>query len=209
MKTHNAIVFEGGLTEGVQHIREHIQTVHKIPLLGNPDFEIREHKTFTIADARSLKERANQAPLSDIQVFVITAETFLREAQNALLKLLEEPSHHTYFYILLPSVRDLLPTVRSRLAYGGTVSETHTYTEHAQKYLHASKKEQLALLEPIIKKKDRGEARKFLQALEAVTHTNGVQKNASLLQEIYFVRTYLTDRSSSLKMLLEHLVVST
>jgi hypothetical protein len=209
MMTHHAIVFEGDKVLGLDTVKKHAEQTHGIKIESNPDFEVREYERFTIHDARALKERASQAPLGDKQVFVVATDALLREAQNALLKLLEEPNGYTFFYLLIPTRHELLQTVQSRVLFAGVISETYDDTERVEQYMSGTKKQQLALLEPIIKKKDRKEARLFLGALEAYLHKAGVQENTTLLREIYFVRKYLGDRSSSLKMLLEHLVVST
>ena len=38
------------------------------------------------------------------------------EAQNSLLKLLEEPAKHAHFFVIIPSTHLLLPTMKSRMS---------------------------------------------------------------------------------------------
>ena len=209
MKMHHAIVFEGEGEEGLELIYSHAQETLGFSPQGNPDFEIIEEDRFTIEHARSLKEQAIQAPLYERRVFVLISSSFLTEAQNALLKLLEEPPKNVHFYILIPSLHTLLPTVRSRLSYGGNVAEKDAYETLVTEYLQANTQQRLTLVEPFITNKERNQARKFLQSLERRLHDEGIEKNKILLNEIYYIRQYLTDRSSSVKMLLEHLVACT
>lgn len=59
----------------------------------------------------------NEAYISESQTkyIIISAIEFTDVAQNALLKLLEEPPKNIEFIILSPTKSNLLPTVRSRL----------------------------------------------------------------------------------------------
>jgi len=87
----------------------------------HPDVQVlaRDLKTATSVEAtRELLRTAQVSPFEARgQVFVVAnAETLSPEAANALLKALEEP-HLTAprnFFLLAPSSRDLLPTLRSR-----------------------------------------------------------------------------------------------
>jgi len=205
---HHAIMFEGEGTKGLEYVEMHIRDTVGIQTNGNPDYMVFESKRFTIADARALKERSSQSPLGEKQVFVIATETILHEAQNALLKLLEEPAPQTSFYFILPSIRQLLPTVRSRLFFGGTIVDESPEHELAQTFISSTIGERMALLEPIIKKKDRYEARRLLYSIELLLRREGIKKRKKELSEINHVQQYLTDRSSSLKMLLEHIAVT-
>lgn len=87
----------------------------------HPDFMVleRDRKTVTSVEAtRNLLRAAQLSPFeAEGQVFVITdAETLSPEAANALLKVLEEPPQGSprNFFLLCPSLLDLLPTLRSR-----------------------------------------------------------------------------------------------
>jgi DNA polymerase-3 subunit delta' len=52
---------------------------------------------------------------SDVKYIILAATEFTIVAQNALLKLLEEPPFNIEFIIISPTKSNLLPTVRSRL----------------------------------------------------------------------------------------------
>lgn len=204
---HHAVVFEGEGKEGLEYVNTYLQDTFGIQLQGNPDYAVLERERFTIADARTLKEQSSQAPLGEMRVFVIVTESILHEAQNALLKLLEEPAPHTHFYFILPTTRELLPTVQSRLFFGGVIAPKTTQHELAETFISSTVGERIELLEPIIKKKDRYEARRLLHSVETLLRKEGVIKRKRELSEITHAQQYLTDRSSSIKMLLEHVAV--
>jgi DNA polymerase-3 subunit delta' len=47
-------------------------------------------------------------------VYIFTSATFMKEAANSLLKILEEPPAHASIILLAENLGDLLPTIRSR-----------------------------------------------------------------------------------------------
>ncbi|MBE3563847.1 MAG: AAA family ATPase [Hydrogenibacillus schlegelii] len=70
-----------------------------------------------IDDVRAWIEWVHRAPLAGARRVVVVeqAERLTREAQNALLKVLEEPPTTAHFVLLTARPGRLLPTVRSRL----------------------------------------------------------------------------------------------
>lgn len=74
----------------------------------------RSYDVFTIGDARMVKQL--QSEKTDVaSVFILSFSVINHEAQNALLKVLEEPAKNTYFFLLYPNFKQLLPTLQSRL----------------------------------------------------------------------------------------------
>jgi DNA polymerase III subunit delta' len=47
-------------------------------------------------------------------VYIFTSASFMKEAANSLLKILEEPPEHASIFLLAENLGDLLPTIRSR-----------------------------------------------------------------------------------------------
>ena len=97
---------------------------------GNPDFFHGKYLTFNIDHARNLAEAQERKSFAQDstwrtwrpgrqveisrKVFIIQAEIITEEAQNALLKVFEEPTSGTHFFIIAPQ-DILLPTLRSRM----------------------------------------------------------------------------------------------
>lgn len=76
-----------------------------------------EDKTRIIVDQiRDLRERIRVKPYqSELRiVFIHRAQEMTVQAQNALLKTLEEPPSHTKFFLLADIANELLPTIISR-----------------------------------------------------------------------------------------------
>ena len=70
-----------------------------------------------IGQIRTVIARAQYLPTeSPVRVFLITSAAIMKEAANALLKLLEEPPAGVYLLLLAENTGELLPTIRSRCA---------------------------------------------------------------------------------------------
>ena len=82
---------------------------------GNPDVYIRQYGQFGIDEARDLSEKASLRAVGQAQrFFLLCVDAMTAEAQNALLKTLEEPPGNAAFIFIHPAPDMLLPTVRSR-----------------------------------------------------------------------------------------------
>jgi len=204
---HHAVLIEGSGECAKNRALLHVTDIHRIEITGNPDVHILEHEKFTIDEARILKERAYRTPLGEKQVFVLISETILREAQNALLKLLEEPAPNTYFVIAVPSKHDLLVTVQSRLNVLESAGSDAYEEMPVKDFITASIGDRKHMIKDIVKEKDRKRARLFLRELETLLHSD-IQKNAQSLREVALAQKYISDKSSSVKMLLEHVCVT-
>lgn len=73
-------------------------------------------KTLTVEAVRALTEDAGRMPEeADRNLYIVyIGESTTQDAQNKLLKLLEEPPGSAVFFLLCQNVQKLLPTVRSR-----------------------------------------------------------------------------------------------
>ncbi len=205
---HHAFVFEGGRDACLQKIFSLVEEKIGISAHHNPDVHVYTYDRFLTKDLEELEECLSQKPFGKEQVFILAFESVVREAQNKLLKHIEEPVACTTIFFIVPSCSVLLDTVRSRMEYGGRFIGTLLYEKEARVFLQGSMKERDAILAPILKEKDRARASHFLDAVEVVLKEGGVQKNASALKELAFVRFYLRDTASSVKMLLEHITVT-
>ncbi len=92
-------------------------------------------KNIKVDQIRDLILRAYQKPgISNTNVFIIDrAETLNASAQNAILKVLEEPPTNSIFIFLSNSITNLLPTVISRcIVYSLVVPEISETAEYLQ-----------------------------------------------------------------------------
>ncbi len=82
---------------------------------GDCEFQFLKYESLNIAAVRLLIEQAYQKPAeASTRVFVVVPEVIPVEAQQALLKILEEPPLTTKFVFVVRPETTLLPTVYSR-----------------------------------------------------------------------------------------------
>ncbi len=123
-----------------------------------------------IGEARKIKEHFSLKPYSakGRTVIIEDASVMTIEAQNALLKTLEEPPEEAILILGAPSDTNLLPTILSRCqivilnppkAGEGSFANASTYQEDIEKLLNSSIEERFEYIEKL---KDRKE---FLQGL--------------------------------------------
>lgn len=181
-----------------------------ISLTSNPDVYVRSYNTFGIDDALELRERSQLRPMHPgMRTFIVQAATMTTEAQNALLKTLEEPPAGALFFFVVPAPEILLPTVRSRaqsLSIGTPPTESLVKINH---FLAASIEERLAMIEPLLEKdaedkRNMGAIIVFLEALErAMSVRDADARTTEALRTIYKVRSYINDKGALVKPLLE------
>jgi DNA polymerase-3 subunit delta' len=70
-----------------------------------------------LGQIRTLINRSHSLPTeARAKVFVLTSASFMKEAANSLLKVLEEPPAYVHILLLAENLGELLPTIRSRCA---------------------------------------------------------------------------------------------
>jgi len=212
-KLHHAYLLEGSRESIVPVLFDFLESKLKFQTKGNPDFWHSEFDTCGIDEARNLKELQSRKAMGERKVFVVCAHSFTREAQNALLKVLEEPTQNTHFFIVTANTQTLLPTLKSRMAHVslGSVGQDHKGNSFVEGFLKASKPKRLELVKEIIDAKDKGQAIEFLNNLELALYKN-IDKDMTAdqgraLTELQSVKKYLHDRSPSVKILLEHIAL--
>jgi DNA polymerase III delta prime subunit len=187
---------------------------------ANPDFHDLTFNSFTIDDARKIRETHDTRPIdkSGKKIFVLKMNSITVEAQNALLKLLEEPADYAHFFLIIPSAHLLIPTVKSRLSFIKTEKASQaegddTAVKAAKAFIKSSGAQRLEIIKDLLdditkEKKTKQDAISFLDSVESELYHAGIDKNLSSLQAISNMRTYMSDRAPSLKMLLEYVALN-
>ena len=203
-----------------QKLRDILLKIHGIKIQGNPDFFEEHYEILTIDDARNLKSLAETRPIGPTgkRVFIISMNGITTEAQNALLKLLEEPSEYAHFFLVIPSAHLLLPTVKSRLQFiGRSTGPTIVNEEVAQEakmFLKNSPAKRLDQIKKLIddiskEKRNRTGVIEFLSAVEDEIYSKGeLASHKKIFESIETARTYIHDRAPSVKMLLEYVALN-
>lgn len=214
----HAFVIEAEGEAGVARAHAYIESELGLAVRANPDVVTLRYGLLSVEEARSVVEVASQAPLrGDKKAIVIAASRAYHEAQNALLKLFEEPPEGTFLFLLLPTLGGLLPTLRSRVQIldgGLTKSYMGEINETAEVFLKAGKEKRSALIKKLASGKDEEERRSHRE--EAIAIVNGIEAAAfakktpeciALLEETSELRAHLYDRSAPVRMILEHLAL--
>src|SRR3990167_6961198 len=132
---HHAYLIEGAREEVVPEILEVVGELG-VKTLGNPDFVQITLDSFKIEDARNLKAFSQEkANTTSRKIFLISANNFLLEAQNTLLKMFEEPIENTHFFLIVPDVNILLPTLVSRFFFIFARSDLAEGIKEAEKFI--------------------------------------------------------------------------
>src|SRR6516225_7720673 len=74
-----------------------------ISVKKNRDLYTHHYPHFGAEEARALRLRSTMRAVGDRRVFVIAADVMTLEAQNTLLKTLEEPAGEALFVLIVPA----------------------------------------------------------------------------------------------------------
>ncbi|HCY18039.1 MAG: polymerase III subunit delta protein [Candidatus Nomurabacteria bacterium GW2011_GWF2_35_12] len=236
---HHAYLIEGTEEEIVPEIFKFMEILG-IETSANPDFYHISVDSFKIEDARNLKSVEHEKSFSTgKKIFLISANNFLLEAQNTLLKIFEEPIENTHFFIIIPNTDTLLKTLVSRFYLIKTKTKLGDELKEAEKFMALPLKNRIdfikeLLVEPekdagiVLLDSTRSKALKFLNALETISQSKFLKNSSGLTLpgvpggthtiqnslEIYFkhifkVREFLNQPGSSVKNLMESLALIT
>lgn len=170
------------------------------------ELEVITFETLAIGEVRKIIQSAFVKPFAaEVKIIVIEAKSIAREAQQALLKILEEPPQSTKFILVLPGIEDLLPTVLSRLSMPlkltNTTLTTNSFFTIFQKSSYAGRLECIAR---ITKDKDSDQIELLRKGVLWLLSQTSLPPHANKLA--YCVDT-LNVRGASKKMLLEEIAL--
>ncbi|MFH1472898.1 MAG: hypothetical protein ABIF06_00590 [bacterium] len=171
---------------------------------GNPDvFLLISRETFGIDEARELSVQASRKSFVGKKFFLISAERLTLEAQNALLKIFEDPSSDTHFFLVTRERGLFIPTLLSRMQIVGvsTLEQEASELENPELFLKLSLKERLNYAREFADK--GGDIATFLDQLLLVLR--GKNQNGIKLKRVYDLRRYADNISHSPRLILEHL----
>lgn len=186
---------------------------------------------FSVEDARRLIEAASMSGIGDTKVIIASMTRIFHEAQNALLKIVEEPPEGTIIVLCVPSEGVLISTLRSRLLPvpmdGADALRTSAPDAGgiAARFLFASAPEREKIIGKLLeqakadkdeaKQRARREAIELIQGLTEAAYTK--LRTAKTPSEKKGVRQFLEDltafapilyeRSAPLKPIFEHLLL--
>jgi DNA polymerase III, delta subunit len=189
---------------------------------NHPDRTVLSYDLFSVDDARTLSSVALRHPVAgDVKAIIISAQRFFHEAQNALLKLFEEPPTGTYLFLVLPSEGLVIPTLRSRLLPLSGNSKNHP-VPFVTEFLEGSAAVREKIVSKLLEraKSDKDEEKQRVRAdalllLEGLTRAAYVQYRKeptpafeAFLSDLTRFIPILHERSAPLKPIFEHLLLT-
>jgi DNA polymerase III delta prime subunit len=206
---HHAYLVEGSLSQ-FEALLQSARSLFGFSKEGDPDVHIKVEEKFSIEDVRDLAAEASLKSISGRALYVLSLGSISHDAQQAMLKLFEEPKVGVIFVVLTPP-GSIMPTLRSRFAEYPEKLEEKLANPAATKFLAASGKERSAQITALLKDDEgvKERVRELLNGLEWIFYKKiKTEEGKKALEEIMVVRGYISDRSASLKMLLEHLAIA-
>lgn len=185
----------------------------KVVSLPSPDIFAKWYRIFGVDDAADVRARSRTRPVQDDRrVFIIGASSMTTEAQNALLKTLEEPAADALLFLIVPSPETMLATIRSRTQMLDVHGEPVNTLVDADDFLAASAEKRITMLKPLYEHEDEGRdigaVIAFLAAIErSFARAKRTPETEEGVRAVYRARKYATDRGSLLKSLLEQVAL--
>lgn len=163
-----------------------------------------------IDDVRKIISDAHRMPDNGAgeRVLVVATQFVTEEAQQALLKIIEEPPQSTRFIFIIPSGYNFLPTLESRFERAEMTEEMKT-TEAFTEFLKAEIADRLILIETAVKNKNLVWQSEIQKGLFHHLQTLDARKvPLEKLKDLEYVSRLLLTRGASNKFLLEQLALS-
>lgn len=206
----NAYIVVGSLSETRTAVLNMLHA-RGVSTLGNPDFYEFSAPEFGVDDARAVSAFASFKALGDAKYFLLSVSRPTADAQNALLKVIEEAPGSSVFFFIVESAGHLLPTIRSRcVQVSGESATLDAHKEEVENFLKDSYESRLAAVEKmssyITKTQDRTPSRSFVRSLLSVAREK--KYPAPNLRDILDAEKYIRMQGSSTKAILSHLAVS-
>lgn len=210
---HHAYLLEGDIEPSYEELLKSLTTL-EVATLGNPDLFIKDYDNLLIDDVREIKDFESESRINKNgrKIIILKTRMFSYPAQNALLKVFEEPRQGVVFFLIMPDATKLFPTLRSRLfAVIGKFAADDELKREAKEFLTFSKKERLDFIKTFTDMESKvllkEKTLKFLGFLEK-EFADGKAGDIKKTEDIYLAKKYIGDQGSSPKILLEHIAVT-
>ncbi len=172
---HNTYLATGPSAEVVKSVYLAVENVLSVPVRGNPDFWHGTYGQFGIDESRELKAMSAMKAFGDRRVMIVETLLMSLEAQQAILKLTEEMSPGSYFFLIVPTHEHILPTLRSRLVHLAHGRGDVAVSDEAKEFLASNWKEREELLSEIHKARDQRRAYLLLDHVEQFLSKAGIR----------------------------------
>lgn len=181
-------IITGSEQMAIQKLNQLLAEIGLIKTDNNPDVFVINHNTgYSIEIVRTLSQFLSRKPYNHTNKAIIIFNSHLlqTEAQNCLLKNLEEPGKGNYFFLITDNPSNLLPTILSRCQVQKTIPNNESTTPilkisgniaadlNQSATLVSGKEETLAYLQSLLKSypasaKNLNLLRKIIKAIQLV-----------------------------------------
>lgn len=201
-------------------LKEAIADIISAPAENHPDVSFEEISRFGIKHSVRLRAQQQTGPiLASRRFFTFQIETMTLEAQNALLKTLEEPAKTSCFFFLFPRRIAVLPTLCSRAAVidlALAVEKGSPEATETKNFLGLSAEKRLAWVEKLLVNKELAsqheQAGLFLDQVEREIYEKqlftGGGEWSSFGEQIDRLRKDLASQASLPRLVLEHFALT-
>ncbi len=211
---HHAIFFEGNFKTDIDSVVDFFAKDLEFSTQGNSDVLVFTNEKLSIEKAREIRQYAGALPIKEKFLHIIIGfDSANLEAQNALLKSLEEPGVSAKFYVIAPSFKSLIPTLRSRLMQIVLPNKTEQilFKKEVSEFIKSGKGKRVKIVEKIAddlkeEKISKGDIHIFLKLLKDEV-LKDYKNNSELISSIATAEKYL-ESSSSVKQLLSLVALS-
>lgn len=235
--SHHAFYYAGDSEKGVEQALSYAQSALGLAGAHDPDISIHRFGLFSVEDARKISDVVYRAPTQGSRkLIVIVAPRMFEQAQNALLKIFEEPPHGVTLVLVIPSHGILLPTLLSRLqslslspsVCNGSLKEepkNASVDSFTQQFIAADPKERAKLIAKLVDlSKSDNEETKQAARISSITFIENLiryfyasREKADSIGDKARLTRFLSDlnrfmplmhaRSAPLKLIFEHILI--
>jgi DNA polymerase III delta prime subunit len=215
---HHAYLLVGDHEEIKKELNIFLEQTVGADFSSNPDVWWREYENFGIDDSHELRNfQTLRAIRGEHKFIIVSLAVATLEAQNALLKTIEEPTMSTHIFLIINSLDRVIPTILSRCQLIKiNHSEITSNLERAKIFVQSEPVERLKQFGSIFELEEAGrtkaEALNFVTQIEKYWHSQ--RNNLNLtdwsegLRRLEETRESLVWPTASVKSLLEHLAIS-
>ncbi len=165
---HHAYICRGSQVAWKQELRDFFDT--KMSDMVWIDYQ---YEKLGVDEVRELREILSEKTAG--RCIIIDAERFTSDAQNAFLKLLEEPAENTHIFVLIPPQVFILETVQSRTIELSQTTTVQNPISPIKDFLFNSVAGRLDSIETLTKSREESlqsyEVHQFLDQLESGLYT--------------------------------------
>ncbi len=202
---HHAYLATGKPTKGIPQLVEVLKEIHQDTdrsLLI--DKEVTE--TLKIDVARELSSRGRQKSSGEARCIIRGFDQITKPAQNALLKIIEEPAEGVHFFLVTAYPDHLLETIHSRverIEVGGQESSEENITKLVEEFVAAEGvADRLAVVDEI---SERPQLRRFVHDLAKHSFARKHPRFGNVVEKVV---DFSKDSGASVKQLKQFLAIS-